>query len=404
MSNLIELRNSKTKLLLDAQKILTKQGVTAEERTSAQKMIADVDAIEQNIALEERIAKDTAERAEQEQRAARPPRGQVGVAPTNETREAEKRAFTDYLKFGKADMTVLKENRDLSTGNAGITIAQDYLGQLIEGQKAWGQLTLAVGQKRTQNGEPLRIPMVNDVSSVSTVIGESVTGTPVIAPELDPTFAGFINNVSFMSTGEVKISLAELQDSYFDLDSWIRTAFGKRMARGLSAAIVNGTSDTNFQSIITTAGTGITSGAPATLSYADFVGLYAKLDPAFTQTSSYIFNSTTRGLILGLTDTLGRPLFVPSVNTDSLDTILGRPVVISQSHPNVAAGVVGAVQFGSLEDAYVLRSAGSLSVLRLNERYADTGQVAFIGYHRNSGYSIAVSGSPAPLINLTQHV
>jgi hypothetical protein len=26
-----------------------------------------------------------------------------------------------------------------------------------------------------------------------------------------------------------------------------------------------------------------------------------------------------------------------------------------------------------------------------------------IGYHRNSGYSIAVPGSPAPLLNLTQH-
>jgi hypothetical protein len=26
-----------------------------------------------------------------------------------------------------------------------------------------------------------------------------------------------------------------------------------------------------------------------------------------------------------------------------------------------------------------------------------------IGCHRNSGYSIAVPGSPAPLLNLTQH-
>lgn len=67
----------------------------------------------------------------------------------------------------------------------------------------------------------------------------------------------------------------------------------------------------------------------------------------------------------------------------------------------MAAGVVGAVEFGSLTDAYALRTAGSLSILRLNERYADTGQVAFIGYHRNSGYSLAVPSSPAPLLNLT---
>jgi HK97 family phage major capsid protein len=79
-------------------------------------------------------------------------------------------------------------------------------------------------------------------------------------------------------------------------------------------------------------------------------------------------NSVSRGLLLGVLDTLGRPLFVPSVNTDTLDTILGRPVVISQYHPNVASTVVGAVQFGSLTDAYVLRTAGNASILRLNER------------------------------------
>jgi HK97 family phage major capsid protein len=394
------LKEQKTKLLLDAQKLVAKKDVTTEERATAQAMLADVDLIEQTIAVEERVAKDAAE----QRSAGRPPRSQPGEGTvTDEARSAEKAAFIDYLKYGKRDTSILREQRDLSTGNAGVVIAQDFLGTLIESQKAWGTLTVAVGQKKTQNGEPLRIPQANDVSQLSTVIGESTTGSPVVVSEADPTFTGFINNVSFMSTGEIKISLAELEDSYFDLDSWIRNAFGKRVARGLSAAIVTGTSDTNFQSIITTAATGVTSAAPATLGYLDFVGMYSKLDPAWTQTSSWVFNSTTRGLLLGILDSFGRPLFVPSVNTDSLDTILSRPVVVSQSHPNVAAGVVGAVQFGSLTDAYILRTAGDLSILRLNERYADTGQVAFIGYHRNSGFSIAVPGSPAPLLNLTQH-
>jgi HK97 family phage major capsid protein len=93
------------------------------------------------------------------------------------------------------------------------------------------------------------------------------------------------------------------------------------------------------------------------------------------------------GKFLGIVDTLGRPLFVPSVNTDSLESILGRPVVISQYHPNLASTVVGVVQFGSLTDGYVLRTAGDVSILRLNERYADTGEVGFIGYHRNSGFA-----------------
>jgi HK97 family phage major capsid protein len=393
MATLNELRTNRTKLLLDAQKIVTKPNVTKEERAQAQAMLADVDLLEQDIAIEERVAKAQAE----ERSTGRPPRAQPGEGiVTDESRAAEKRAFVEYLKFGKRDTNVLRESRDLTTGNTAVVIAQDFMGTIIEAQKAWGALTTAVGQKKTKNGEPLKVAEVNDVAQVSTVIGETVTVT-----EADPTFSGFINNVDFLTTGLIKISLAELEDSYFDLDSWIRTAFGKRIARGLSNLIVTGSSSGNFQSIITTASTGVTSAAPTTLGYEDFVGLYAKLDPAYVQSASYVMNSTTRGLILGITDTLGRPLFVPSVNTDTLDKILGRDVVISQYHPNVGAGIVGAVQFGSLTDAYVLRTAGDVSILRLNERFADAGEVGFIGYHRNSGF--ATNAGTNPLLNLTQH-
>jgi HK97 family phage major capsid protein len=298
-------------------------------------------------------------------------------------------------------MNVLTEQRDLSTGATGIIVAQDFLPQLIEAKKAWGQLASAVGQKRSANGEPLKVPGVDDTANMSTIIGESVTGAPVVVSEVDPNFAGFINNVSFLSTGEIKISLAELQDSYFDLDAWIRNAFGKRIARGLSKLIVTGSTDTNFQSIITTAQQSVTvpTGGATSVDYANFVAMYSKLDPAYIQDASWVFNSTTRGDILGITDSFGRPLFVPSVNTDSLDRILGLPVVISQFHPNMTANAVGAIQLGSLTDAYTLRTAGEVSILRLNERYADQGQVAFIGYHRNSGYATPVG---APIVNLVQ--
>jgi HK97 family phage major capsid protein len=398
MANLTELRTSRTKLLLDAQKIVTKKDVTKEERAQAHAMLADVELLENDIAIEERVAKAQAE----DRSNGRPPRGQPGNGTAaDETRTAEKRAFSDYLKFGKLDMNVLTEQRDLSTGATGIIVAQDFLPQLIEAKKAWGQLASAVGQKRSANGEPLKVPGVDDTANMSTIIGESVTGAPVVVSEVDPNFAGFINNVSFLSTGEIKISLAELQDSYFDLDAWIRNAFGKRIARGLSKLIVTGSTDTNFQSIITTAQQSVTvpTGGATSVDYANFVAMYSKLDPAYIQDASWVFNSTTRGDILGITDSFGRPLFVPSVNTDSLDRILGLPVVISQFHPNMTANAVGAIQLGSLTDAYTLRTAGEVSILRLNERYADQGQVAFIGYHRNSGYATPVG---APIVNLVQ--
>jgi HK97 family phage major capsid protein len=193
MSKLIEMRQQKTKLLLDAQALVTKKDATKEDRQKAHAMLADVDLLEQDIAIEERVTKDQTE----QRSAGRPPRAQPGegTTPTDETRAAEKAAFVDYLKFGKRS-TNLRETRDLTTGNTGVVIAQDFMGTIIEAQKAWGALTLAVGQKKTLNGEPLKVAQVNDVTQVSVLINEATA-----ASEADPTFSGFVNNVDFLTTG-----------------------------------------------------------------------------------------------------------------------------------------------------------------------------------------------------------
>jgi hypothetical protein len=73
-------------------------------------MLADVELLEQGIAIEERIAKDQAE----QRSTGRPPRAQPGggTNATDETRAAEKAAFTDYIKYGTRNADVLREQRE----------------------------------------------------------------------------------------------------------------------------------------------------------------------------------------------------------------------------------------------------------------------------------------------------
>jgi HK97 family phage major capsid protein len=133
----------------------------------------------------------------------------------------------------------------------------------------------------------------------------------------------------------------------------------------------------------------------------DVAALYGSLDPAYVSNASWTMNSATRALFLGATDNYGRPLYVPSVNTDQLDMILGRTVVINQYQPNVAAGVTGSVLFGDLKEGYTLRTVGDLSIVRLNERYIDTGEVGFIGFARVGGY--ATDAGTHPIVALKIH-
>ena len=103
---------------------------------------------------------------------------------------------------------------------------------------------------------------------------------------------------------------------------------------------------------------------------------------------------------MGQVDSIGRPLFIPSPNTGAFDTLLGRPIVINQSQGAIGAGNFP-VLFGDLKAGYTFRSVGDLSILRLNERYADTGEVGFIGYATVGGF--ATDAGTHPIVKLQMH-
>ena len=60
------------------------------------------------------------------------------------------------------------------------------------------------------------------------------------------------------------------------------------------------------------------------------------------------------------------------------------------------------ILFGDLAQSYTLRTVGSLSIIRLTERYAEMNQTGFIGRTRAGGCLTTQSASPS-LVSLKQH-
>ena len=394
-----ELQDKRNKLMQDAQKLL--KNPTAETRTMFDAQMADVDLLEADIERAERSGKFDAEMRS----AGRPPRSQPGVTATdnNEQAAGEHRALEQYIRYGAVSeenrsfiRTAGIEQRDLGTGAVAgnITggsqlIAQSFYPLLTSAQKSWGALTTILNVKKTDNGSPMKVALENDTTNILAVIGESVA-----VSEADPTLSGLTSSTDFCSTGVVKVSLAELMDSAFDLDQFIRDAFGKRYWRGVTSMISGGSSSGNVQSIVTSAAVGATSAAPTGIGYADFVSIYGALDPAYIDNASWVFNSSTRAALMGVVDSLGRPLFQPSPNAGAFGMLLGRPVVLNQYQPSIAA-TNKAVLFGDFSSGYTFRQVqGDLSILRLNERFADTGEVGFIGYARIGGFPMDAGTHP----------
>lgn len=405
------LREKRDSLLTQMQALATGESFDAEKRSQFDTMNADVAIIEADITRLEGLEARSAALRETE----RVNRSQPGAeiegdnASVEERQKKERRAFEQYVRFGHAGVDqehrsfIRQESRDITTAGTGATvIPQEFYPVLTEAMKFYGPIATLVGQKRTNTGAPMKIALDNDTANSLVVLGETVAPT-----ETDPALAGFILSTDTVTTGIIKISRQELQDSYFNLDSWVRNRFGQRLGRGYEQMITNG-NGSNVTSIVTTATLGATatgsgaSGATGgtSIGYDDITALYTALDPAYIANSTWQMNSKTRGFLLGVKDSFGRPLFIPNPSSGSFDMLLGRPVSLNQALPNIALNASGTILFGDFQQGYLFRTDGDISILRLDERFADTLEVGFIGYSRIGGASM--DAGTHPIVKLVQ--
>jgi HK97 family phage major capsid protein len=403
MSKLIELRQKRVQLIAEAQRVLLDENLDNEKRAKAGKMVADVEQMEADITTLEKLEKLE---IESRQSAGRPPRPNPdgsGNAEDPERRKAEAKAFESYVRKGYSRMTEeersILERRDITTVGGGENVSgatmipQQFLTTMIDAQKLIGNTVSIVRKKVTDNnGAPIKVALSNDTGNTLTTL----TAEASVVAEQDPSFSGFVIQTDTVAT-LVKVSRQELDDSYFDLNTWLRDKFGLRYYRGLEYLITNG-NGSNVAALPAGATLGATAAAATGPVYDDFTACYGSLDPAYIPNSNWVLSQTTRVFVMGQKDNYGRPLFIPSPNSGTLDMILGRPIVLNQALPSAvntsSSATTTGVLFGDFNEGYILRTDGGISILRLDERFADTLEVGFIGYARVGGASIDAGTHP----------
>jgi HK97 family phage major capsid protein len=279
----------------------------------------------------------------------------------------------------------------------------------------------------TATGNVLPYPTNNDTNQAWYIIGEaqqvsdqgqtSNYPTPGTAPSGQPGDLG-MSQVTFGAwkgtTGLVRVSLELLQDSAFDLEDFLKNAFAVRMGRGYEYYLTRGSGVNQPEGILTAVvasgigaviatGSSTNDGSAATgansIGTTDLVTLEHQVDPTYRRGAKFMFHDNTLKQIKTLLDKYGRQLWVPGLSSNAPDTILGYEYVINQSMPQIAAAA-NTVLFGSLQK-FVMRKVRDLSVLRLDERYADYGEVAWIAFSRID--SQLVDGGTHPVAFLQMH-
>jgi HK97 family phage major capsid protein len=412
LSYVRQLRERRCKLHADAQALLKKGTMTGEDRRKFDLMMAEIDTLKEDI--------DRAERSDLEGAALsatrRPPEAQIGqdVLPESSEDRRYRAAFADYLRNGllpsDRQRGMSDENRALLTqrrselerrdmgisigSEGGYFVPQGFVYQVETALKYYGPMIAVSRILDTATGNPLPYPTSNDVSNTGILVGEGVQVT-----DQDVTVGHIMFGAYKFSTQLVKVSLELLQDSAFDIEAFLKDAFAIRLGRILNTYFTTGSGSncpTGFlTAIANNGGTPVTAQGSAantggsqtganSIGYVDLVELEHSIDPLYRVLGSrFVLHDTSLKSIKEILDKYGRPIWMPGVAAGAPDTILGYEYAINNDMAQIAASAT-TVGFGPFKK-YLIRRVKEMAVLRLVERFADYGQVAFVGFARYDG-------------------
>lgn len=404
------LRAKRAKLIVDAQALVAVDNPTADALAQYDRLEAEANAIMAQVERLERA--DTLAADLGEMIGERAEINGVSADEQKDKQEREKRLLrawmsrrTNELSDGdrqtiarRAAQTAGFETATAGFENAasigtagagGYTIAPDVQRELLIAEAAWGGMRAVSRVIITGTGVDLPWPKMDDTSQVATIVGENTAG----AAGADLVFTNATMKAWMYRSGYLPVPLELLQDSMFSFDTLIHDAMARRFGLGQNNHFTTGNGTTQPEGVITgsTAGkTGLVGQTTGVISD-DFIDLEHSIDPNYRPGARYMMHDSSLKVVKKLKDSTGRQLFSAGLDKGAFDTLNGYPITINQSMAVMAANAKS-ILFGNFNN-YVIRDVMGLRLLRLDERFAENGQVAFLGFQRGDGRTVSAAAS-----------
>ena len=383
MSKIIDLRNKRAALWQETKSFLethrNENGmVDADSVAQYDRMTADVKALgdeikrlEDQMELDAQLAAPTSTPVQTKPMARKE---KVKVTATEEYNTA----FWDAMR---SEMHTIEIRNALSVGKddeGGFTVPDEFERKLIQGLEENDIFRRMAHVIHTSSGTR-KIPIANDTLEAAWIDeGEEI-------PETTTKFAQATLNAYKMGT-LIRVSNELLNDSAFDIASYIADRFGKTMGRTEEKAFIVGTGDkqpTGLLNDTVGAQLGTTASSGTAVTFDDIFKLYYSLKSPYRSKAVFFCNEELLLQLMMLKDGQSNYIWRPGLDTGKPDTILGRPIYTSGYMPRVAAGQK-VMLFGDMS-YYWIADRASRTFKRLNELYAVTDQIGFMTTQRVDG-------------------
>ena len=351
--------------------------VSAEDNATYEKMEADVIALGKEI---DRLERQAAIDREMDQPTAAPLVSRP-VAPTAQKQgrasDEYKTAFWGMIRNRVATPGVMNALQVGTDSEGGYLVPDEYERTLVQGLEEENVLRSLCTVIQTSSGDR-KIPLVASHGTASWVDEEGTI------PDSDDTFGQITIGAHKVAT-MIKVSDELLQDSVFNIESYIAAEFARRIGAAEEEAFItgNGTGKpTGLLHATNGAGIGVTTNGN-TPTADEIFDLIHSIKSVYRKKAVFLLNDSTLKALRKLKDGQGQYLWQPGLKEGQPDTLLNYRLVTSPFMPEIDSGNK-VILFGDFKSYWIADRQGR-SFQRLNELYAATGQVGFRATQRVDG-------------------
>ncbi len=296
-----------------------------------------------------------------------------------------------YMRFGNnvsPEQAVAIRNAMSTTTPAegGFTVPSEVAAMVVDALKEFGGMREAATVMPTDNGAAMNWPTSDGTAEEGEIVGENAAATTG-----EITFGSVAVNPFKYSSKKIALPMELIQDSAIDVVAFVVNRLAQRLGRITNKHYTIGTGTGQPFGVVNRASSGKvgTTGQTTSVIYDDLADLFYSVNRAYRRNAAWQMADLTMRNIRKIKDTTGRPIFTPGyeegITQDQPDRLLGKPIVINDDMPVMAANAKS-ILFGD-HSYYTIRDVNnSYSIRRFDDSaFALNGQVGFCGWLRTGG-------------------